>query len=834
MKISRIINKLFSCQSSSIILTIVLLLILPACESRQSSESLEISFDKGYGQVEVGGKYAGMEFHKSRPVPSRISFYYPVANSIDLSTDYWKRYESLPLKITTSSDGIERQLGLDPANYTYTPYQVRFDFTSADVNYILQYDVCENLPIIVVRMKIENDSGHQTSFNLETELSTTLRTSHSYQWKSPSFVQYPADGKTAFAKYNDIETDSAALFILDTGKLSGSIQQNRYALLDTGYFAFNYTVNLDHKESTEIVQLIGTCKQEELTQILNRVREEWSASVHKNEKRVLDYAEKNTFFAIENSNLLKTARWSKAVIASNLHYINGTFMPMPCPAEYNFFFTHDLLVTSLGALFYDLEYVKNGLEYIQSHTKEDNIIPHAYYWKDDKYATEYCPSDNWNHLWFIITAASYYRHSDDRELLISLLPLLKKSLTMMLENRGADGLMHAMRPDWWDTGNRYGARAYITTLMYRAMMDYAYLHKSLGFQEELRQDHLAMAEKMKTELNNKLWDDKTGYLLNMLDAKSMDYHYYSGSLLSAYYGLLSPERSKILLETARTELLEENIGIYNAMPMDFHELIDVYKFNGMESGEPFYYFNGGVWNQGNAWYALALIQSGMLEEAENALSRYLSLGGILNSPNGQPSFYEYRITDPNSEHYGEIDKPTFLWMGGWYLNVLYQLAGVRENSWNMSFSPEHSKSFEEAEYDLSVAGELCRIKISGEGQWFKNIVIDGKQTASAVLMGPAKNVRLERGNPKIPYVASINCDLIFADFNGQNLTVKFSGLPEQAAAIRIVSPILLQEITPDDETGKFSIQSHTENEIQEYNLNIPLTGGEQQIHIMFQ
>jgi len=46
------------------------------------------TFDGHFGQVEVGGRYAGAEFHRSRPLPSRISFYYPVANSIELSTGY--------------------------------------------------------------------------------------------------------------------------------------------------------------------------------------------------------------------------------------------------------------------------------------------------------------------------------------------------------------------------------------------------------------------------------------------------------------------------------------------------------------------------------------------------------------------------------------------------------------------------------------------------------------------------------------------------------------------------------------------------------------------------
>src|SRR5512140_3064290 len=68
-----------------------------AQEIASSNDPLSYRFTGQRGQVEVGGPYVGMEFHHSRPSPSRISFYYPVANSIDLSTDYWKRGDSRPM-----------------------------------------------------------------------------------------------------------------------------------------------------------------------------------------------------------------------------------------------------------------------------------------------------------------------------------------------------------------------------------------------------------------------------------------------------------------------------------------------------------------------------------------------------------------------------------------------------------------------------------------------------------------------------------------------------------------------------------------------------------------
>ena len=39
---------------------------------------------------------------------------------------------------------------------------------------------------------------------------------------------------------------------------------------------------------------------------------------------------------------------------------------MPCPAEYNFFFTHDVLLTDLAAINFDPERVRRDLLYIMS------------------------------------------------------------------------------------------------------------------------------------------------------------------------------------------------------------------------------------------------------------------------------------------------------------------------------------------------------------------------------------------------------------------------------------------------------------------------------------
>ena len=60
----------------------------------------------------------------------------------------------------------------------------------------------------------------------------------------------------------------------------------------------------------------------------------------------------------------RSVSWAKAILEVNTHYIDGDFVPMPCPAEYNFYFTHDVLLTDLAAVNFDTARVKRDLSFI--------------------------------------------------------------------------------------------------------------------------------------------------------------------------------------------------------------------------------------------------------------------------------------------------------------------------------------------------------------------------------------------------------------------------------------------------------------------------------------
>ncbi len=769
--------------------------------SASESDDIAVSFDGGYGQLEIGGKYVGAGFHNSFPLPSRISFYYPLANSIDLSSDYWHRgYESHPFSILLSIDGITESIGSKAWEYSWAPYFAHFSVAEEMYSASIDYRFAEDLPVMIMRITVHNNTKEIKEFKIFSSLSVSVRASHSFTLNDRAVLQFT--DKTSFVVgYPDQDTDSTAVFVLNAGSTpvnwsAAGIQllSDDSKILKQPRALYEYVEMLDPGEKIEIIQIIGSCKMDEWEEIIEAALSNWEHSVTVYENRVMNYA-LDPVFVLDQEHHMQTLRWSRALLQTNLHYLDGEYVPMPCPAEYNFYFTHDMLLTNLGTVMFDVERVRSDLLFLHSLTDDTNILPHAYYWKDDRYTTEFAGSDNWNHLWFIILLNSYMLHSGDEETSVLLYPIAEKSLDLILENY-RDGLMYASRPDWWDIGDIYGARAYLTILTIRAIDSFASLATMLDMDATELQSYLNKATVMRKKLVERLWDDDAGYLLNMLNEHTIDRHLYAGSLLAAVFNILDKERMHLLLKTAQNELIDEKIGLRIAMPADFHKLIDIYAFQGMEAGAAYQYLNGGVWPHGNAWYALGLLAAGLPDEAESVVRKFMTINGIMDSPRGQPSFFEYRNADPTSVRYGEIDKPAFLWAGGWYLHVMYRLAGVRDNGWNISFNPNIPHSFNPVTYSFWNKGQLTTVNSSGNGNYFKNIMHDGQKVHSTVLSRGVATISLERGIPEEPYLREANCIIEDVQFDREQseINILLRGINEQRVQLSVVSPFEFAQV----------------------------------------
>ncbi len=788
------------------------LICLPDLVSAQPqlnrADELAVEFNGKYGQIEVGGDYAGAEFHDSRPVPSRISFYYPVANSIDLSTDYWKRAESRPFIITAKVDGKVDTIGDHPCEYSWTPYAAHFHYTGSGFKAEIAYQFCSNIPFMVVKIRFTNTSAKTEKFRAATSLAMTLRTCQTYAWRDTASVSHSRNGGLYVADFRYRDTDSASVIVANVGDQSilEPVPDTRNVVEGNPVARFSYSLNLRPSASFEIIQLVGSCRSSEVDGMVPKALRSWKENAERNQDRILDYVYRSAVINVPDKNLEHTALWSKAMLATDRHYINGSIVPMPCPAEYNFFFTHDVLLTDLGAVFYDLPRVKHDLDFIRSITHGDSILPHAYYWRDDGFKTEFAAADNWNHLWFMIVCGTYLKHSNDTATLNLLYPILKKSAEMALSNLGPGGLAYSTRPDWWDIGNNYGARSYLTALMVRALREFSYVALVLRKDGQFASSCLATSDDLQSRLEDKLWNSKVGYLLNTVDTNRVDYHYYAGSLVAVDFGVLSRSKSDSLLQTAQRELLDPNLGLRNAMPDNFDTLSSLYRFVPGEAGGPYVYMNGAVWPHTNAWYILALIELNHVNEAYNALGKFLSIGGIERSPHGQPSFYEYRFSDPGSSGYGRIDKPNFLWAGGWYLNCLYHLVGVRENEWNISLTPRLPDGFENVSYNLTSGGKELAVSWKGKGKYFRRISVDGKNVHSAIVLGKGKKIDVERGAPDSPYLAHAACVVDGVHYNERSgrFDITVEGMNGEKGSVTVIStkPIHRALIGGDDAASR--------------------------------
>ncbi len=766
---------------------IILVLIglgVGAMEAQVPADPLSFTFDKHYGQVEVGGHFAGAEFHGSRPLPARISFYYPVANSIDLSTDYWKRGVSQPMVLGVRRDnGKKEWLGKDAWTYVLSPHKALFTKADRGLEYRISYEFCLEQPAMVQKCVIRNLSRKTVSMEVYAHLALSLRTCQSYARKDSAWTEYDSAHYAVVANYDDADADKASIFVENVGAVptSWTSSAQNLAVADSGtsnwltssglgfrllprgkkgpaVAAFVYRKNILPGDSLSIIQVIGSCRREERSVTISTLAREWSTEVSSYDRFVREGAQGLATFTTGDPSLDRSAVWARGLLRSNKHYLDGKVVPMPCPAEYNFFFTHDLLLTDLGAVNFDLPRVKSDLLYVASLAKDD-IIPHAYYWRDDGYKTEFCTPENWNNLWFIITSARYLRHSGDVATGKTLYPLITKSLTEILTNQRSDTLMYAFRPDWWDIGHRDGPRSYITILTIRALRDYLYTSTALDRRSATLPAYEKLADAMQRSLGHKLWDGALQYLVNYNDSLK-DRHIYMGSLLAPVYGVLEPGKAAALLATATKELVRPPVGVMVVAPPDFHidSVRTFFKFLGNEAGDPYLYANGGIWPHANAFYALALNAVGRTDDALGFVKGSMTLDGVAESPNGLPAMYEYRMSDSTSPAFGTIDKPSFMWAAGFYMNVLYALSGFQDNEWNLSFSGTMPAALGPVRCSYAF-GELHDVSIGGTGGTLRSLTNGADELGSLVLPRSAMNnlpMKVEYGAPARPYLESVN------------------------------------------------------------------------------
>jgi len=260
-------------------------------------------------------------------------------------------------------------------------------------------------------------------------------------------------------------------------------------------------------------------------------------------------------------------------------------------------------------------------------------------------------------------------------------------------------------------------------------------------------------------------------------------------------------------------------------PMDFHNLIDYLKLNGNEAGDPHYYINGGIWPHGNAWYALALMEAGKDKEALEFIRKIMTVQGAIDSPNGYPAMYEYRVSEKDDpEVYGKIDKPQFTWAAGWYLYSLYNVYGVKENEWNLTFEPFLPEGQEQVNFVLAASGKNVTVDISGEGNHVREILFDGKRQYSTVLpnkLNPdLEKIEIRIGSLSAPVLTNLNAVLqeVTYDDSKREMTLQIRSFEGHKVSAVIKTPFEVNEIRLSN--SERDVKWHVNKVLNSYELTL--------------
>jgi hypothetical protein len=711
-------------------------------------------------------------------------------------------------------EGPRTWLGKRPWGYRLSPHSARFFATEGDLSLTLAYDFCLNEPAAVMSLTIRNAGSSAHAAEVYAHTALVLRSCQTYARFDSARARSTADGIVASFDECALARSSVAVQNVGVQPASWTSDASALALSDTGWSnwiagagqlagapspagersraaaAFVYRVALPPGDSATITQLLSSAAREEIDRTMERLRATWREEVARYDSAVRSAADRGLFRSGDPWTD-RSVSYSKALLESNQHFLDGAIVPMPCPAEYNFMFTHDMLLTDLSAIVFDPRRVRRDLLHLLTLSR-DSVLSHAYYWKDDAFVTEDCAPGNWNHLWFVLAAASYLRHTLDTATVTELMPVISKGIALTLTRRRGN-LMMGNEPDWWDFGHAEGTRAYLTILTIRALEEYQYLGSVLGLEAPALRGYEQVAADLRTGLRDELWDDTASYLYNTTGGLR-DRHVYMGPLLAAAYRTLPHDLARRLVGTARRELLDPAIGVRTVAPADFHtdSVKKFYNVKGNEAGDPYLYANGGVWYLGNAWYAWALRAAGEPDSAFAFYRRTMTVDGITQSPRGQPALYEYRFSDTAAPDHGWVDKPTMMWSAGFCIGTAYRMIGVDENAWNVSVGGGLPRALNAVEADY-VCGATKRIGVSGQGTSIARILVDGMLMPSRVIprgASGARSIQIEHGSVRFPYLDGVNAVLHDAklDSVGRTLSLTLSSFEGHATAVNVVSP----------------------------------------------
>jgi hypothetical protein len=151
-----------------------------------------------------------------------------------------------------------------------------------------------------------------------------------------------------------------------------------------------------------------------------------------------------------------------------------------------------------------------------------------------------------------------------------------------------------------------------------------------------------------------------------------------------------------------------------------------------------------------------------------------------------------------------IDKPSFLWAGGFYLQTLYTLMGLEDNSWNITVGGDRYSKMDSCRFPFTF-GKRNSVHILGSGGGLERFTAGGRPVPSRVLpMDIASGLEgeaweLELGSVDFPYLEELSAILLSAqtDEDENRLVLRVRSFDGHLTRAAVRSPERVRSVLVD-------------------------------------
>ena len=255
-------------------------------------------------------------------------------------------------------------------------------------------------------------------------------------------------------------------------------------------------------------------------------------------------------------------------VKMNEHWCDGKRGFLPA-AHYHNWLCGDFFFSALGyAYTNDLQPLLESMDYFRRSQHDDGFIPCLPLWTDGASWRDRELAPLFDSLAFVITTCWLVKFTRDREYALNLLPSLEQALALVLSSE-RDGLIiprgeYAFDAIDWPLGFAHCPQTFSSCMAYKTATDLADLCDWLG-RGDRAQALRARAERLKTTINDKLWNEDRGHYRiglpvgktgrNERDAKLFSEDMVSwSSIVAVLWGVADGQRAARAVDAVRKRL----------------------------------------------------------------------------------------------------------------------------------------------------------------------------------------------------------------------------------------------------------------------------------------